>query len=276
MILAGGCGQVSSSSNGSAAPSSGDGDGGAGGGFGDDAGIACHPSHVRYVPPPGYQGAAPPSGACLDADGGGSWDDFYTACLDPGTQSTENCITFKATPANAACAACILTPFSPTGSGQLGPILDYGHYVGGNVAGCIERTSGDLTCARAVQALADCEFAACQTNCPVSDSASLELRDQCAREADQGGCSNFYQAVADCGGLSPDSGPAAGCLQIQFHDFYEAIVPVFCGRTPVDASAPADAAAGTDSGSVPSGDAAALSHDAAAGDAAIADAGAAD
>ena len=70
----------------------------------------------------------------------------------------------------------------PYTADRLGPILDYGEFVGGNVAGCIEVTTPERPhrARKSVQALTDCELAACQANCPVSDSTSLTAREQCA------------------------------------------------------------------------------------------------
>jgi hypothetical protein len=83
-----------------------------------------------------------------------------------------------ATPAHAACAACVLTSYT---SDPLGPIIDYGEFVGGNVAGCIElEAPRELACAKAVQALTGCEIAACEANCPVSNETSLMGREACA------------------------------------------------------------------------------------------------
>ncbi len=190
-----------------------------------------------------YQPAAPPSAACLDANGGGIWDAFYDACLGPN-KTNDICTAFKQDPANAACAACVLTPDM---ADQLGPILSFGEFVGGNVAGCIELTTpSDLSCARSVQALGDCETAACQANCPVTDVPSLTARQACEALADEGGCLPFSEMASGC---EADAGLAGPCINASFKDFYDQVVPLFCGQSAVDAAASlALDASGSDAG----------------------------
>ena len=208
-----------------------------------------------------YQPAAEPSVACLGADGGTIWDAYFDACLAPGT-TKEACASFTATPANAACAACVLTSYT---SNPLGPIIDYGEFVGPNVAGCIElEAPRDLAGAKAVQALTGCEIAACQANCPVSNEASLMAREACALAADDAGCHSFQASEADAGLPEP-------CTSTAFKDFYDSVVPLFCAQVPVDASAASDASF-TDSALPPASDASAVTDGRAS--AAPADAGA--
>ncbi len=211
-------------------------DGSSGGGSSSGAGFitddgsatSCHASDVLTYVPGTYRPATPPSAACLGADGGQTWDEFFEACLGPN-KSKDACTAYKATAANAACAACILTPYA---ADRLGPILDYGEFVGENVAGCIELTvPGDpSSCANAVQALTDCEVAACQANCPVSDTTSLTARQQCSADADATGCRSFAQAASGCQAALADAGVASVCSNAAFQDFYDAVVPLFCAR----------------------------------------------
>jgi hypothetical protein len=198
----------------------------------EDVASSCQPSDVLTFVPGAYQPAVPPSGACLGADGGGLWDDFYDACLGPD-KNNERCTAFKQTPANAACAACVLTPDTAS---QLGPILSYGQFVGGNVAGCIEITTpGHLSCAKAVEGLSDCETAACQANCPVTDQASLGAWQMCVAQADQAGCQSWFKMASECRAAEADAGLAAPCLASAFKDFYDDVVPLFCGQAVADA-----------------------------------------
>jgi hypothetical protein len=249
LALAGGCGVVTSSPS---LPPEGDasvGDASSSAGQ-TDAASSCHPSDVLTFVQGSYQPAAPPSGACLGADGGGLWEDFYDACLGPGPgKSDANCNAYKQTPSNAACAACVLTSYT---ADQLGPIVSFGEFVGGNVAGCIEATtpadaappvrSSRLSCAKAVQALIDCENAACQANCPVTDSQSLTDRQNCALEADVTGCQLFFGMAKGC--AETDAGLAGLCMNSGFKEFYDAVVPLFCGQPTVDAGAGVDAGGG--------------------------------
>ncbi len=211
-----------------------------------DATSSCHASDVQtYVPSGTYQAAADPSDACLGAPGDPPlYETFYDDCLGPN-KSKASCSLFEQAAASAACASCVLTPFTAM---RLGPILDYGGFVGGNVPGCIEVTEsppGNLMCASAVQALSDCELAACQANCPVSDSASLAAREQCATMADATGCQSYSAAVSPaCSAVSPDGGALQTvCTDTVFKDFYDAVVPLFCASSPIDGGAAEDAVA---------------------------------
>jgi hypothetical protein len=223
-----------------------------------------------------YQAAEDPSDACLGADGTPTlYETFYDLCLGPN-KSKSACSVFEQAPASAACASCVLTPYTAT---RLGPILDYGGFVGGNVPGCIELTEpppNNISCARNLQALSDCELAACEANCPVSDSASLAAREQCATTADQTGCASYYSsdASSSCLTVALDGGGASICMDATFKDFYDAVVPLFCAQTAtLDAGAPADGslvdAGPVDAGApLPERDAAAADAKAAASDAA--------
>src|SRR5260370_5971316 len=110
-----------------------------------------------------------------------------------------------------------------------GPLVSSGGFVQVNIAGCIEVSDPDGTlCARAVQALSDCELAACKANCPVTDSLSLTAYDSCATLADRTGCA-AYQSAASCIAMELDGGLPAACNAASFNDFYDATVPLFCG-----------------------------------------------
>jgi hypothetical protein len=239
-----GCSAVKAGASGEPTTFEPDGNGGASGGStGLDAASSCHASDVSAYVPATYQSAVAPSAACLGADGGETWDAFFDACLGPDKSKT-SCDAFTATPSNAACAACVLTSYT---SSRLGPIVDYGDFVGGNVAGCIELTTpADLPCAEEVQALTNCEIAACEANCPVSDEASLAARESCSSSVDAVGCYSFNQSASSCRAAEVDAGVANPCMDGAFKDFYEAVVPFFCGRTALDASAVFDASASGD------------------------------
>jgi hypothetical protein len=224
-----------------------------GGGFAEDgSATSCHASDVLTYVPGTYRPATPPSDACLGADGGQTWDEFFDACLGPN-KTPDACSDYKASPSNAACAACVLTPYS---AAHLGPILDYGEFVGENTAGCIElAVPGDpSSCANAVQALTDCEVAACQANCPVSDTTSLSARQQCSTDADSTGCRLFFEAASSCQAAEADAGRASACMNGAFQAFYDAVVPLFCGQATADAAAALDGAS-ADAGVAPLADA---------------------
>ena len=224
--------------------------GGSSGGLSADAGSACHASDVSTYAPSPYVPAAAPSAVCLGVDGGELWDAFYDACFGPAN-SKASCDSFTSGASTAACAACILTSYT---NERLGPVVNYGDFVDKNVAGCIEvEAPRELPCAKAVQALTGCEIAACQANCPVSDATTLFARKSCAAVADGAGCNSFNAGTEDggagvaalsCKATESDAGVAGPCMDETFKQFYEDVVPLFCGRAPVDASAGFDASFG--------------------------------
>jgi len=220
-----GCGTVTSPS-GSATSGGGDAStGGSGFGATGNAG-ACQAGVVSTYVPGTYQAATGAwQGVCVD-DGQDLIGQYYDACFGDSATSAA-CAAFKTTStASAACAACILTPVS---AAHLGPIIDYGGFVGKNTAGCIELVEpGGMPCATAVQAAAGCELQACQANCPVTNSASLDAYYECATEADNTGCASYY-AMAACG-REVDGGASGICQSAAFKDFYDAVVPLFCGQ----------------------------------------------
>jgi hypothetical protein len=202
-----------------------------------DATVSCVPTAVITSSHQGYRTADAPSDACLDADGGGTWEAYFDDCLGT-SRDTTRCGMYKA--ANPACTACIVTSYST--ASHYGPILDYGEYVGGNVAGCLELTTpGNASCAKTVQALTDCELGACEANCPVVDSTSLAAREQCEAEADTSVCSTVFATATACRATEADAGEASLCLAGPFKDFYDAVVPLFCAQPGADGGAPREA-----------------------------------
>jgi hypothetical protein len=110
--------------------------------------------------------------------------------------------------------------------------------------------------------LSDCENAACQANCPVTDPSSLIARQDCASEADQSGCVQRSGIMASCPTTGMDAGLAEACANSGFKAFYDAVVPLFCGQPSVDAAAAVDAGGAEDAalshsvdGGVPTSDA---------------------
>jgi hypothetical protein len=204
------------------------------GGGGEPDGGVCLPGDVTTYHPMYHPADVQPT-AC-----GGSTDlvmAFFQACL-ASSASKSDCDSFRE--ANPACASCIVSPES---AAEYGPIVDHGGFVTANVAGCIEVNvqialdagGGALGCAHAVQALEGCELAACEANCPVSDTASLSEFQGCSSSVAAMGCATFA-AAATC--TAPDAGDGVPtiCLTTDFATFYKAVVPLFClPPPPVDA-----------------------------------------
>jgi hypothetical protein len=208
-----------------------------------DAGVvgsSCHPGSVATYVPPTYVPAAPVGqGVCVPGDGGvDPIQLYYDDCVAPtGTRSA--CDGFaQISPEFASCQACIVSMQS---AGAYGPLIFADGFVKANVAGCVEVESpSDLACAKAQQALFECELAACSANCPVVDSASLAQYETCSGQADDAGCQAYYSA-AQClrsdDDASADGGGSSPCEALTFEAFYESVVPVFCGP-PADAGSP--------------------------------------
>jgi hypothetical protein len=185
---------------------------------------ACRPGDVEtFQPAPYHPATAAWQGVCSpDAIAG-----FYDACIGPQRTSAA-CDAFTSDKTTGPCAACILPP---DGASHDGPLINHGTFITANVAGCLELTDRSiLPCARVVAALGGCELAACQANCPVHDSASLEAFDTCAGQADHAGCKSYAIAAACIS--AGDAGQSAMCLIPSFPDLYNAVAPLFCGAPP--------------------------------------------
>lgn len=220
---------------------------------------SCVPGNLSTFVPSVYHPAVAPQDACRPV---GLVHDpislFYDDCFGPHA-SKEACADLAQTPALAACTRCIETPLGADSYGPL--VVDKGALVAANVAGCIELTQPHaLSCAKAVQAQAECEMAACEANCYVSDPVSLGQYQACASQARDVGCQAFATASV-CG----DAGQVDACSWPSFKDFYDHVVPLFCASPPpiadMDAAAASDAVV-VDSGS-PLDAAPDASHDAA-------------
>jgi hypothetical protein len=218
--------------------SSGGSSSGSSSGFGGGDASACQPGDVGTYRPGSYRLASGAGqGACIAGASGDPIAGFFDACLGPSA-TTDKCNTFRS--ANSTCVSCILTPESAP---KYGPLIEHGGFVTVNVAGCIELADpGALACAKAVQALAGCELAACEANCPVHDSDSLTAYEACATNAETGGC-DTYATAATCALTEPDAvADTAACLG-DFQTFYTNVVPRFCGPADAGVGAPFDASA---------------------------------
>jgi hypothetical protein len=177
--------------------------------------------------PPAYRPATSAwQGACVpDSAGNDPIQQYYDACFGP-QKSKVACDAFAAlSPSNTRCQGCILTLETAS---MYGPLIRHGGFVQANVAGCIELTdSTALACAKSMEALSDCEIAACEANCPVSDANSFSAYASCARQADDNGC-KLYASTPSCA----DAGAKSACLAASFEQFYFMAVPLFCGSGP--------------------------------------------
>lgn len=203
------------------------------GGIAPDASSSCAPGDVSTFQPAPYQGA---TGAYQGKCSAAQISAYYDVCLAANTTAA-TCAPFAgsgASSANKACASCIVTADTAT---KLGPVVEHTGVLTINTPGCMELLdpTGGLTCAKAYQAFDECDRAACAANCAVTDDASFALYQACVDQASSNGCSAFSQGLT-CAGAEADSGAAAACFNGKsFEDLYNAVVPIFCGASLIDA-----------------------------------------
>jgi hypothetical protein len=198
-----------------------------------DAPLACPPANLDEWNAGNYHHAqATQPSACNEL----LLNDYYASCLGPSSSQNACDQSWGAgeDPAHATCQTCILTPASAS---VWGPLVDYGTGGDGgaggtvsvNVAGCVEILDpSQLTCAMSVQLADECQHAACDPGCPVSDTASFADWQACIAASAQGGCLAYLQSAACVN--AEDAGPAAACVTGQtFEDEFLAIAAVFCG-----------------------------------------------
>ena len=177
--------------------------------------ICPTPADVSSFTPPAFTPPVVHKGACTSQQ----IQDLYTACF---SGSSTQCSTF--TQANQTCASCVMTtPQSP------GPLVAVSTgIIELNIAGCVAIVTGDsssTSCAARIQANQDCEGAACNAQCPVSDSQSFQDYQKCIQTAEAGGCSKYAQA--EC---ALDAGASAQCTGfVAFQTGYDYMAPLFCG-----------------------------------------------
>jgi hypothetical protein len=195
--------------------------GGAGvgsGGLADSGGTGgvlpdCEPADMTDWTPPAYVPARVAQHVCSEA----IIRQYVTDCLN-GT----DCAPFEAGGEHAACAECLTA--TPVGESEYGPLILSGSLRETNFAGCIELL-GEADCAVHLQARSACEREACLNNCPVTDSQSLTLYQQCKQEAGTGVCATYRQEAV----CITDPAHSQACSGGTFEDGLAAIGSVFCG-----------------------------------------------
>lgn len=275
--LAGVCAMVAPSARAADAGTDGGDDAGDDGG---DAGLACPtPASIPAgYAPPAYVHGVPHENACSQQ----LIADYYAQCLDTAS-TAQTCAPWTNSPdaAHQACVACLVTPVTAS---AYGPVVEttVGNIIVSepNLAGCIEIADpAGLSCATKLQDRTDCDEAACNTVCPVTDDPSFQLWETCETNADNaaGSCEAYYDATSCVDSEMPDGGAAEACFPTVanpgFEDGYNAIAPVFCldltagadgggasdgggtvdGGSTSDASAGSDASGGSDGGAVDGG-----------------------
>jgi hypothetical protein len=199
------------------------------GGADRDGAVMCAPADVTGFTPPAYKPARVQRGACSDP----AWaTQFYADCVASATSSDAACAKWQEAP-RLACAQCILT--SPTDA-TWGPLIVGNGVVSVNQAGCLEVENGapGLDCAHKSQASLACGSAACDANCPVTDTPSFNAYQQCLTDATAGGCASFAAQANDCASALVDAG-AGECLNGSFDELYPFVANLLCGPSPGDA-----------------------------------------
>jgi hypothetical protein len=188
-----------------------------GGSGGDDgtggAVVDCEPADMSDWVAPAYTPARAPAQVCTEA----LIRQYSTDCLN-GT----DCSAFEAGGEHVACGDC-LRP-TPVEEAEYGPVVLFGTLRETNFAGCIELV-GEAACAEHQQAKSRCEHDACHDNCPITDTASLTLYQQCRVEARSGVC-DAYREAAVC---ITDSAHVEACSGDDFEEALVAVGTVFCG-----------------------------------------------
>jgi hypothetical protein len=174
-----------------------------------DAPLACPPANLDEWNAGSYRHA---EGVQPSACNALLLNDYYASCLGP-TSTQDACNQSWGAgedAAHATCQTCILTPSSAS---LWGPLIDYGTGGDGgaggtvsvNVAGCVEILDpSQLTCAMSVQLADECQHAACDPGCPVSDAASFADWQACIDASAQGVCLAYLQSAScvNCGGAA--------------------------------------------------------------------------
>lgn len=199
---------------------------------GDAIAGSCLPGDVTsftggdYHPPVGaYQGLC-------DADA----IEAYVDCKKNTNPTSCNLLL---TGMGAACLACIETPVTAASWGPV--VVDAsGTRATLNLPGCLALAYGEGTsstgCGGTLQKEANCEVAACGTNCATASTDDLESC-ELASIASSGGCNAFSSAAEEA--CAADGGPAAdACFQQTYpdggpsedvYDYAGRLAAYFCG-----------------------------------------------
>jgi hypothetical protein len=204
----------------------------AGGGFSQGDGGAAGSCSVGACPAPGDVSRfvptwRPPTGAHQGLCTPALIDEFYQDCLGTGAGP---CSVFgpAGDAAHQACGRCMTSGIDDA---AWGPVVASPGLVETNGAGCIALLDPSaIDCAKAVQALDECEHAACDPTCNAASGPAFDDWVQCSAAANACGCAPWLAASNCTQAIAADAGPAAACLVGQtFQDFFEITAQVFCG-----------------------------------------------
>jgi hypothetical protein len=202
---------------------------------------ACQPGDISDFKPTWKMPTPFHQGACANGGEPPLWEVFREACL--GTSGNEaHCQQFT-DPSGPyyKCGQCIATADTVD---HYGPLIVHKGWVELNVAGCMANAMNDpsgVKCAASVEAMRECELAACGANCPVSSEPTLAEFNTCTQAADAMLCKSYVDA-SSCVDQLPDAGDLGKCVEdLSFQQRFDDIVELFCGGSP-----PMDAGTGPD------------------------------
>ena len=187
----------------------------------------CGPGSLAgFVPEP-----VPPTGAAQGLCSPSQLQSLFNGCLGPS--ATDATCT---TAANAA-MACYNCAFTDQGAAEWGPlVMSLDGIATVNTGGCLELLEPcNSACAATFEEDLECEQAACASNCPVSDSASLMAYSNCANTIDDcapNGCATYSVGNVCSDNLIGAGHPGAVCFQNagDFEAQFLAVGAIFCGN----------------------------------------------
>jgi hypothetical protein len=204
---------------------------------GDDGGSTCAPAPLTNYTIPAYVPPAPGPGACNNEQIAA----YYRACWDgtnPNRQS--DCAAFK--DADAGNTACLTCMESKSSDSAWGAIVIANNLGVPNIATCIAVADpSQLDCAHKVEGEVQCQWAACNSNCPVTDQASADAWNTCVDQATttQDDSTATVQDKLTClAAISGTGSPAAKCIVPTTKGLkavLDAIAPILCGGGSSDA-----------------------------------------
>lgn len=180
----------------------------------------CAPADMSGYVYPAYKPARRLGASCTDVE----IQSYYSECYSKGS-----CAAFQAGGASAACGAC-LAP-SSVDAAEYGPIVRLGGTASPlditNMAGCIE-LMGESDCAKPLMVASLCEYYACASNCPATDTASYQAQMNCMSAARTTACSSAYNASV----CIREPAHATACSGSGFAGQFLAVARAFCAKNP--------------------------------------------
>jgi hypothetical protein len=196
---------------------------------------ACQPGNVADFKPVWKSPTPFHQGVCTKDQ----WTTFYSACLSTSGSPTACAEFTNQTSKQYKCGQCLA---AAEGAEHYGPLIVHKGWGELNIAGCVANAMNDPTgvkCAASVQALDECELAACAVNCPVTNQSSFDALGSCKDVADTSVCRSYIDGEGCLAKLSDAGQTELGiCVDGKaFAQHFEELAELFCGGVPLDAGA---------------------------------------